>query len=119
MHGEIRHFAINADDVPATRRFYETLFGWTFEEPFGPGFLRTTSAGAAVGAIQARRALLPDARTTGFECTFAVDDVDATARAVVASGGRVVMDKSVIPGVGELIFFADPSGNVAGAMRFA
>ena len=54
----------------------------------------------------------------GFECTIAVPDVDAVARGVVASGGKVVMDKTTIAGVGDLIFFADPSGNVAGAMRY-
>jgi uncharacterized protein len=74
MHGHLTHFAINADDVPATRAFYEGLFGWEFAEPFGPGFLRTTSAGPAVGAIQGRRDLL-GVKTNGLEVTFSVDDV--------------------------------------------
>src|SRR4051812_20636808 len=61
MHGHISHFAINSDDVAATRRFYEGLFGWTFTEAY-PGFWRTTDAGAAIGApgtadVHARRRL--------------------------------------------------------------
>ena len=28
------------------------------------------------------------------------------------------MEKATIPGVGDLIFFQDPDGNVAGAMRY-
>ena len=56
---------------------------------------------------------------TGFECTVEVDDVGAVAEAVVANGGRLLMERTTIPGVGELIFFEDPSGNVAGAMQFA
>ena len=42
MHGHITHFAINADDVGATRAFYEALFGWRFTEAY-PGFWRTTT----------------------------------------------------------------------------
>jgi hypothetical protein len=33
-------------------------------------------------------------------------------------GGRVVMERARIPDVGDLMFFADPSGNIAGAMRY-
>ena len=43
MSTSIAHFAINADDVEASRRFYGALFGWRFE-PWGPpGFLRIVS----------------------------------------------------------------------------
>lgn len=118
MHGDLTHVAINADDVPAARSFYEALFGWRFED-YAPGFLRAPLPGGGVAAIQRRRDLLPDGPTTGLECTFAVDDVDALAAAVVANGGRMLMEKSAIPGVGELVFFADPAGNVAGAIRYA
>jgi predicted enzyme related to lactoylglutathione lyase len=68
------------------------------------------------GAV--RLALLPDGPTTGLESTIPVDDVDAVALAVTEHGGRVLMEKTAIPGVGELVFFADPAGNVAGAMRY-
>ena len=35
-----------------------------------------------------------------------------------SSGGRILMEKANIPGVGDLIYFEDPEGNVAGAMRY-
>ncbi|MAT83281.1 MAG: glyoxalase [Gammaproteobacteria bacterium] len=113
---ELSHFAINADDVDRARRFYGAVFGWTFE-PFGPpGFFRIqTARGEApgpLGALQQRRELVPGRTMTGFECTIAVADVGAAARAVTAAGGRIVMDRTVIAGVGELFFFEDPEGNV-------
>jgi uncharacterized protein len=119
MHGELAHVAINADDVPGARAFYEALFGWRFAE-YAPGFLRAElpGPGGRIAAIQQRRDLLPDGPTTGFEVTIAVDDVDALAAAVVERGGRVLMEKATIPGVGELVLFADPAGNVAGAIRY-
>jgi predicted enzyme related to lactoylglutathione lyase len=116
MHGHLAHFAINADDLPASRAFYEQLFGWTFENPY-PGFFRTSDAGPAIGAVQGRRALL-DVPTNGPECTFAVDDLaEAIARAEEV-GGSVRMPPATIPGVGDLAFVSDPSGNVLGMMRF-
>ena len=31
----LRHLAINADDVPRAKAFYESVFGWRFQ-PWGP-----------------------------------------------------------------------------------
>jgi predicted enzyme related to lactoylglutathione lyase len=118
---QLAHFAINADDVAAARAFYEAVFGWSFR-PWGPpGFFQIEAGAGAVpvqGALQSRRALLPETKTVGFECTFGVDDVDVVAKTVVAHGGRLLMDKTTIAGVGELVWFEDPAGNVVGAMRY-
>jgi predicted enzyme related to lactoylglutathione lyase len=117
MTSDIAHFAINADDPQASLRFYEALFGWRFE-PWGPpGFFRMQRASGPVIAVQQRRDL-GGVRTTGFECTVAVEDIGAAEAAVRANGGRLLMERTTIPGVGELIFFEDPGGNVAGAMQF-
>ena len=118
----LAHFAINADDVDGARRFYESVLGWHFHAWGPPGFFQietgdATTAGVR-GALQQRRELVEGARTIGFECTFGVDDVDRVAEAVVANGGRILMEKTTITGVGDLIWFEDPSGNVAGAMRY-
>jgi predicted enzyme related to lactoylglutathione lyase len=113
----ISHFAINADDVDASKSFYSAVLGWTFT-PWGPpGFLKIDAAGDVIGALQQRRDL-GGQRVTGFECTVGVPDIEATEAAVLAAGGRIVMERAVIPGVGELLFFADPSGNVVGAMQY-
>lgn len=115
--GPITHCAINADDLEASRRFYSALFGWTFE-PFGPpGFMRTRLESGQVVALQSRRDL-GGIHMTGFECTIAVPDVDAIARAVEPHGGRVLMPRARIPDVGDVVFFADPSGIAAGAMQY-
>ena len=119
--GNVRHFAINADDLPRARSFYERVFAWRFE-PWGPpGFfmIATGDGEVPLGSLQQRRALVPGKRMAGFECTIAVEqDVAEVAAAVTANGGRILMEKATIPGVGDLIFFEDPDGNVAGAMRY-
>src|SRR5262245_14555594 len=115
----VAHFAINADDVEKSRAFYSKVFGWKFAAWGPPGFYQIEMTGSPIlGALQGRRALVKGQRTLGFECTFAVDSIDATEKAVKAAGGKVVLDRSVIVGVGTLMFFADLDGNVFGAMQY-
>jgi uncharacterized protein len=118
---QIKHFAINADDVPRARRFYERVFGWRFEAWGPPNFLQIFSGadGDEVrGALQGRRELIDGQRTVAFECSFGVDDVDAVAAAVVANGGTIIIPRTLIPTVGYLIFFRDTEGNAVGAMQY-
>jgi hypothetical protein len=119
---QIKHFAINADDVPRARRFYERVFGWRFE-PWGPPNFLQIFPGPdndpdVRGALQGRRELIDGQRTVGFECSFGVDDVDAIAAAVVANGGTILIPRTLIPTVGYLIFFRDTEGNAVGAMQY-
>jgi predicted enzyme related to lactoylglutathione lyase len=115
----VAHFAINADDVERSRAFYAKVFGWTFAAWGPPGFYQIEAKGSPViGALQGRRELVKGQRTIGFECTFAVASIDATEQAVVAAGGTIAMARSVIAGVGTLMFFADLDGNVFGAMQY-
>jgi uncharacterized protein len=122
MPNHVSHFAINADDLPRARRFYENVFGWRFE-PWGPpGFYLihtgTPDDRGILGAMQKRRELVPGQRTIGYECTVGVDSADAAAKAAEANGGKVIMAKSIIPTVGELVWLQDPDGNIVGAMKY-
>jgi hypothetical protein len=114
----LRHFAINADDVPRAKAFYEQVFGWTFT-PWGPpGFYQTRSSGPGhMGALQGRRDL-GGMKMPGMELSFGVDDIHATMAGVEAHGGKVLMPPFHIEGVGHLIFFQDTEGNIAGAMQY-
>lgn len=115
----LAHFAINADDVDQSRAFYSKVFGWKFTAWGPPGFYQIEIAGSPVrGALQQRRELVSGQKMLGLEGTFAVDSIDATEKAVLSAGGKVLMARSVISGVGTLMFFADPSGNAFGAMQY-
>ena len=106
MDCTLRHVAINAADLPRSARFYEHVFGWRFEPYRQEGFMRTTAGGLIV-ALQARRPL-GGVDVTGFEATVAVPDAGAAAERARATGGRVLMEPTTIPGVGELVFLGDP-----------
>lgn len=120
MPNDVAHFAIHADDCARAKAFYEKVFGWRFE-PWGPpNFWRIfTSPGAIHGALQERRTPVTTGQgMTGFECTVAVDDVTATARAIETHGGKVTLQPFEIEGVGRLIMFSDTEGNTVGAMQY-
>jgi uncharacterized protein len=119
----LAHFAINADDVERARTFYSAVFGWKFSSWGPPGFYQIEMGQGAkpvavLGALQGRRDLIKGQRTLGYECTFAVKSIEQTERAVLAAGGTIALARSVIMGVGTLMFFADPTGNIFGAMQY-
>src|SRR5262245_51913056 len=112
----LAHFSINADDVERARTFYEKVFGWKFAAWGPPGFYMIEAKDSPVlGSLQGRRYLVKDQRTIGFECTIGVPSIDKTEQAIKAAGGKVIMERSVIVGVGTLMFFQDSEGNVFGA----
>lgn len=116
----LAHFAINADDVVRARRFYEHVFGWTMSAWGPPGFyqIQTGEGQTVLGALQKRRDLIAGQRTLGYECTISVPSIDDTSKAVLANGGKTLLEKSIIVGVGALMFFQDPEGNAFGAIQF-
>ena len=124
MPNPIAHFDIRAADLAAARRFYERVFGWTFEA-WGPPdfFMIWTGAprepGAVHGSLSKRWEPRAAAETHGWECTIAVEDLAQIKRAILANGGKVLRQDEEIVGVGTLIQFADPDGNVACAMQYA
>jgi len=51
MPNNLSRFAINADDVPRARDFYQKAFGWTFE-PWGPPNFYLITEGNVAGIMQ-------------------------------------------------------------------
>src|SRR4029450_5924750 len=96
MPNTLSFFAINADDVPRARRFYETVFGWSFE-PWGPPNFYLIETGKEQvevrGSLQERRELAPGQKMVGFECTISVANIDQAIRAIEANGGRIAAPK--------------------------
>jgi predicted enzyme related to lactoylglutathione lyase len=122
MPNNIERFAINADDVPRARRFYEQAFGWRFE-PWGPPNFYLIETGderkpGVGGLLQERRELVKGVRMVGFECTIGVEDIDRTIRSITAHGGALATPKFFIPTVGTCVYINDPDGNVVGVMQY-
>jgi predicted enzyme related to lactoylglutathione lyase len=118
MANHIAHFHFDAEDLARARRFYETVFGWRFRAWGPPEYFLIEAGDAGIHGSMARRPRGHAAGDGGFECTIAVEDIEATARAVTAAGGQITIPKNVIHGVGEHIQFRDTEGNTVAAMRY-
>jgi len=117
----VAHFSINADNLDRAKAFYASAFGWSTRAYGPPGFYMLEGAGGPGGmyaSLQGRREIVAGKPTWGLECTLAVEDSEAAEAAILKAGGKIVMPRAVIPGVGKLFFFEDTEGNVIGAMEY-
>jgi uncharacterized protein len=110
----VTHFEINAQDAPATQKFYKDLFGWGIDanNPDNYGIIDTKNKGTGInggiGASQQGRSWV----TFYVEC----DDPAATLAKVERLGGRRVMEPMESMNV-VYALFADPEGNVIGLAK--
>lgn len=118
------HFEIHADDPQRATEFYTKVFGWTFTFWGGPMEYWIVSTGdkskpGIDGGLLRRRGPAPveGQVINAFPCTLDVPDVDDYAAKIERQGGRVVVPKMPIPGVGWLAYAKDTEGNIFGIMQ--
>ncbi len=109
------HFEIPADQPDRAVRFYEQVFGWQFQKWDGPMpyWLVRTGEGCGIDGGLMNRAH-PGQGTVN---TVDVPSCDECVRKVEAAGGKIVMPKMAVPGVGWLAYCADTEGNTFGVMQ--
>ncbi|SFF09562.1 hypothetical protein SAMN04488523_11810 [Sulfitobacter brevis] len=105
-------YELMTQNPDAAQKFYKRVMGWKFEEmPNDTGVdyrVALARKNAVAGVMRA-----PDhAQAMGDRWFFyiGVDDVDASARQVIALGGRVDVAPTDIPDVGRFAFCTDPQG---------
>lgn len=112
----ITHFEIPTDSPDKSIAFYSKTFGWKMHQ-WGEHeyWLVTTgeeSKPGINGAIMKKR----DPKQPVVN-SINVQDIDASIKAIEANGGKIVVPKSTIPGVGHLAYFTDPDGNIFGVIQ--
>ena len=101
----IDYIEFPATDVAATRRFYEAVFGWKFED-YGPDYTSFADGRIAGGFYTVpSMGQAPSALVVIYGA-----DLAALEAKVVEAGGRIVKPVFSFPG-GRRFHFADPSGN--------
>jgi uncharacterized protein len=116
------HFEIHAEDPDRAQRFYETMFGWSFQTWGDSGYrlIDTGSGGPGInGGLMRRLGPSPAGGepVASWICTVEVDEVDACAAKAQANGGALAVPKMAIPGVGWLVYVKDSEGNILGMMQ--
>lgn len=122
------HFEIPADDAEKLKKFYGDLFGWKIEKYPGPSvyyMLQTvpvdskgmpTRAGVSGGLFLKKNAQYPQqTKPTNY---FWVESVDEYSKKIEALGGKIVVPKMEIPGLGWWELALDPEGNQFGLLEY-
>ena len=111
------HFEIPADNPERAVEFYREVFGWKFQKWEGPTeyWLVTTGPKDQPG-INGGLLRRPHPGW-GTVNTVDVASVDSATASIEKQGGKIVMPKMAIPGVGYLAYCQDPEGNAFGIMQ--
>lgn len=128
------HFEIHASDPDASQKFYEGLFGWTFQvmgQEYGGYRVIVTGPGpdemakgvtmenvGINGGMTERRgeAAAVGAPVNGFVNIIGVENVDQTMEKAQALGGKVALPAMDIPSIGRVGYLLDPDNTIFGVI---
>jgi len=111
------HFEIPADNPERAVKFYWKVFGWKIEKWAGPVdyWLITTGEDKEPGINGAITEKSDHVNVT----TNTVDVVsyEDAVKKIMEAGGKVLMPKAAVPGIGYMTYCKDTEGNVFGIMQ--
>ncbi len=105
----IVHIEIPAQSRPGSAEFYHKVFGWEFQHMTDPSPYSMSESENKIGLG------LPDVDDTYKPGNVIVyldsDDVAADLKKIEAAGGKRLSEPFKVGEMGEMAFFADPTGN--------
>lgn len=105
-HHRIDYIEIPTPDVGASRSFFETLFGWDFQE-WGPDYVSFDDGRTTGGFRTSDRA--PSIEAGSVLVVFYAENLDVALDGVEGLGGSITKDIFEFPG-GRRFHFRDPAG---------
>jgi uncharacterized protein len=105
----IVHFEIPADDMQRAKTFYSNLFGWNIAGMPGMDYMMIDVYGAPGGGMMKR--MHPDQQIINY---IGVPSVDDYAAKVEKLGGKIIVPKKAVPGMGYFIVCMDTENNPFG-----
>lgn len=114
----IIHFDVPADDVARAQKFYGEVFGWKFDKWDGPMeyWMAKTGDDKQPGINGGMGKRMPG--QFGMTNTIDVPSVDEFSEKIQSKGGKIIMPKMAILGVGYFAQCMDTEGNVFGIIQF-
>ncbi len=112
MSNPVVHFEIIGSDLNKSTAFYSELFGWQVNTEMMPGYGLVSPAGE--GSIGGGIMGAPEGMRPMVTFYIHVEDIDAMLAKAESLGGKTLMPKMEIPGVGFSGMFADADGNPVG-----
>ncbi len=113
MGQPVVHFELWSKNPEGIGAFYSKIFDWTVN-PMPGGDYRMVETGAEDGInggiMTPQEGLWPG----NMAFYIHVDDIDAYLKAIEEAGGKAVVPKTEIPGMGHYALFSDPDDRVIG-----
>ena len=103
------HVEIPAVNTGAAGEFYQGLFGWKIMPMPEMNYVMWEAEDGSGGGFPGVSAENPAGQVLVY---IASDDIDEDLEKVAQLGGKVVREKTEIPGMGWYGVFQDPTGNV-------
>jgi predicted enzyme related to lactoylglutathione lyase len=116
MGRPVVHWEFWSDDPDRASRFYQEVFDWQIRTlpDLNYHLVETGGTGGINGGImKPQRGPWPGKLTFYID----VDDLDKYARKIRDAGGKIIVDKMDVSGVGQLSLFEDPDGRVLGMWK--
>ena len=119
------HFELHSIDPERDSKFYKSVFGWNFHKWDGPmehWLVSISPDGKTLinTSETTNMAHFIDTATRQIVANVLVDARPRYARFEMPEGGStfsIDVPRMAIPGVGRLVYFTDPTGNIMGIMQ--
>ncbi|MGO9434111.1 MAG: VOC family protein [Terracidiphilus sp.] len=110
QHHKINYIEFASTSIEAAKRFYSSVFGWSFID-YGPDYASFTAASAGIDGGFYKAASIPEQPKTAPLVVLYSADLKATEADILAAGGEIVVPTFEFPG-GRRFHFSDGGGNV-------
>lgn len=106
-HKAISYLELPAKDIPATKKFFEDVFNWTFQD-YGDEYTAFTEEHLDGGFFKSEKK--STTKNGAALIVFYSTDLEATQEKIQEAGGKIVRPIFSFPG-GRRFHFTEPSGN--------
>ena len=107
---QVDYIEFPATDIEATKRFYQQVFGWKFQD-YGPDYTSFLDGRLAGGFNKDAQPAAPSAgKTNGPLIVIYAASLEGVYAEVKSAGGKIVKEIFGFPG-GRRFHFSDPNGN--------
>lgn len=114
LHGSWVWYELMTTDSQGAKAFYEKVVGWAIStstpETGDYGFFANADGGMTGGLFTLNQEMLDHGARAGWFGYLGVDDCDAAAAAIAASGGTVLMPAKDVPMAGRIAMVSDCCG---------
>lgn len=116
MSHRIVHVELAAEDRAELGRFYQDVFGWQLQEY--PEMNYTTFS-SGDGSLGGGFSPVSEHNPRGSVVIYIeTDDINATLEQIKQEGGETVWPQPLdVPGVGTIVHFRDPGGNLVALLQ--